>query len=295
MFLMSASAWALLGCGIGGDSGNGSGSGSGSTNTSTGNGATGGVVVTPTTPTTPTVPTLPPTPALVLPGVYATTVNGQDFLGVITPAVWGPRWYGLHYAAANPDIFSGDLAGAGTISASVSALRYFQNTAAIVLNGTASMKSAGAGQVSGDLNLVTASPPYKQAISFVASTPTSVNYNQAAKLSDIAGGWTGRISYGLGSNDAFSMNITASGNLTDNRFGVDCQWSAANTTLEPSTELSIFRLKLTMNISTSCDFKGQTLTGVAFLQKSPVAGKTQRLIWVATTAEGKGISFKADR
>jgi hypothetical protein len=122
-----------------------------------------------------------------------------------------------------------------------------------------------------------------------------VNYNQAAKLSDIAGGWTGRISYGLGSNDAFSMNITASGNLTDNRFGVDCQWSAANTTLEPSTELSIFRLKLTMNISTSCDFKGQTLTGVAFLQKSPVAGKTQRLIWVTTTTEGKGISFKADR
>jgi hypothetical protein len=91
------------------------------------------------------------------------------------------------------------------------------------------------------------------------------------------------------------MNITASGNLTDNRFGVDCQWSAANTTLEPSTELSIFRLKLTMNISTSCDFKGQILSGVAFLQKSPVAGKTQRLIWVATTAEGKGISFKADR
>jgi hypothetical protein len=242
---------------------------------------------------------LPPTPALVLPGVYAATLNGQDFLGVITPAAWGPRWYGLHYAAANPDIFSGDLAGAGTISASVSALRYFQNTAAIVLNGTASMKSAGAGQVSGDLNLVTASPPYKQAISFVASTPTSVNYNQAAKLSDIAGGWTGRISYGLGSNDAFSMNIAASGNFADNRFGVDCQWSAANTTLEPSTELSIFRLKLIMNISTSCDFKGQTLTGVAFLQKSPVAGKTQRLIWVATITEGpaagKGISFKADR
>jgi hypothetical protein len=50
-----------------------------------------------------------------------------------------------------------------------------------------------------------------------------------------------------------------------------------------------------MNVSTSCDFKGQTLIGVAFVQKSPVAGKTQRLMWVATTAEGKGISFKADR
>ncbi|WP_297726504.1 hypothetical protein [Limnohabitans sp. Rim8] len=289
MLLMSASAWALLGCGIGGDSG------STNTNTSTGNGATGDVVVTPTTPTPP--PTS--TPTLVQPGVYAATVNGQDFWGVITPTAWGPRWYGLHYAALNPDIYSGDLAGAGTASASVSALRYFQNTAAIVLNGTASMKSAAAGQVSGDLNLVTAAPPYKQAISFVASTPTSVNYNQAAKLSDIAGGWTGRISYGLGSNDAFSMNIASSGSVTADRFGVDCQWLAANATFEPNTELSIFRLNLTMNITTSCDFKGQTLTGVAFLQKSPVAGKTQRLIWVATIAEGpaagKGISFKADR
>jgi len=271
MCLICASAWALVGCG--GGSGN------------TGNGGTGGVVVPPS----------PPTPTLVQPGVYAATVNGQDFWGVITPAAWGPRWYGLHYAAVNPDIFSGDLAGAGTASASVSTLRYFQNTAATVLSGTASMKSAGAGQLSGDLNLVTTTPPYKQALSFVASAPVGMNYNQAAQLSDIAGGWTGRLSYGLGSNDAFTLNVSTGGVLTAGVFGVDCQSSATNSTLEPSTEMNIFRLKLTMNVSTSCDFKGQTLTGVAFLQKSPVAGKTQRLIWVATTAEGKGISFKADR
>ena len=268
--LFCASAWILVGCGGG-----------------TSNGATGGVVVPPS----------PSPPSLVQPGVYAATVNGQDFWGVITPAAWGPRWYGLHYAAVNPDIFSGDLAGAGTGSASVSTLRYFQNTAATVLSGTASMKSAGAGQLSGDLNLVTTTPPYKQALSFVASAPVGMNYNQAAQLSDIAGGWKeGLLSWGLGFNNNFTLNISApSGGLTPVVFGGDCQWSAANSTIEPSTEMNIFRLKLTMNVSTSCEFKGQTLTGVAFLQKSPVAGKTQRLIWVATTAEGKGISFKADR
>lgn len=275
MCLLCASAWALLGCGGG--------------STSAGNGAASETVVTPT----------PPTPTLVQPGVFAATVNGQDFWGVITPSAWGTRWYGLHYAAANPDLFSGDLTGAGTANASVSTLRYFQNTAANVLNGTASMKSNGSGQLSGDLNLVTTAPPYKQALSFVASTPTSVNYNQAAQLSDIASGWIGRISYGLGANDAFSMSIAPSGNLTAGVFGVDCQWSAANSTFEPSTEVNMFKLKLMMNNSTSCDFKGQTLTGIAFVQKSPVAGKTQRLIWVATIAEGpaagKGISFKADR
>jgi len=227
--------------------------------------------------------------------VYAATVNGQDFWGVITPAAWGTRWYGLHYAAVNPDIYSGDLSGAGTVSASVSTLRYFQNTAANVLTGSASMKSAGAGQLSGDLNVVTTTPPYKQSLSFVASTPTSLNYNQAAQLSDLVSGWTGRISYGLGDKSDFSMNVASNGTLTAGVFGVDCQWSAATSTLEPSTEANIFKLKLTMNVSTSCDFKGQTLTGIAFVQKSPVAGKTQRLIWVATTADGKGISFKADR
>jgi hypothetical protein len=229
--------------------------------------------------------------------VFAATVNGQDFWGVITPAAWGTRWYGLHYEAVNPNIYSGDLSGAGTVSAFVSTLRYFQNTAANVLNGSASMKSAGAGQLSGDLNLVTTTPPYKQSLSFVASTPSSLSYNQAAQLSEIAGIWKeGWLSYGLGFNDKFTLTVAApSGALTPVVFGADCQWSATTSTLEPSAEANIFKLKLIMNVSTSCDFKGQTLTGIAFVQKSPVAGKTQRLIWVATTADGKGISFKADR
>jgi len=268
MCLLCASACGLVGCGGGG--------------ASTGNATTTPVVT-------------PPAPTLVQPGVYAATVNGQDFWGVITPAAWGTKWYGLHYAAVNPDIYSGDLSGAGTVSAAVSTLRYFQNTAANVLSGSASMKSAGAGQLSGDLNLVTTTPPYKQSLSFVASTPSSLNYNQAAQFSDVVSGWTGRISYGLGANDAFSMNVASNGSLTAGVFGVDCQWAAATSTLEPSTEANIFKLKLIMNVSTSCDFKGQTLTGIAFVQKSTVAGKTQRLIWVATTADGKGISFKADR
>lgn len=241
----------------------------------------------------------PAIPSLVQPGVYAATVNGgQDFWGVITPAAWGSRWYGLHYAAANPDIFSGDLAGAGTASASVSTLLYFQNTAATVLSGTASMKSAGAGQLSGDLNLVTGTPPYKQSIAFVASTPTSLNYNQAAQLSEIAGGWKGRLSYGLGSNDAFVLNIASpSGVITLEKEFNNCLWAPSGTAVEPNPEVNLFKLKIAMTEKTACstDINGKTLTGVAFVQKSPVVGQTQRLIWMATTADGKGISFKADR
>jgi len=158
--------------------------------------------------------------------VYAATVNGKDFWGVISPSAWGSRWYGLHYAAVNPDIYSGDLSGAGTVSASVSTMRYFQNTSANVLSGSASMKSAGAGQLSGDLNLVTTTPPYKQALSFVASTPTSLNYNQAAQLSEIAGSWKGWLSYGLGSNDAFSISIAASsGVMTLEKEFNNCLWA----------------------------------------------------------------------
>jgi len=269
--LFCASAWSLVGCGGG-----------------TGNGAPGVVPVPPS----------PAIPSLVQPGVYAATVNGKDFWGVISPAAWGSRWYGLHYAAVNPDIYSGDLSGAGTVSASVSTMRYFQNTSANVLSGSASMKSAGAGQLSGDLNLVTTTPPYKQALSFVASTPTSLNYNQAAQLSEIAGSWKGWLSYGLGSNDAFSISIAASsGVMTLEKEFNNCLWAPSGTTAEPNPEVNLFKLKITMTEKTACstDINGKTLTGVAFVQKSPVVGQTQRLIWVATTVDGKGMSFTADR
>jgi len=158
------------------------------------------------------------------------------------------------------------------------------------------MRSAGAGQLSGDLNLVTTTPPYKQDLSFTATTPISLNYNQAAQWGDIANSWTGRLSYGLGSNAAFTLNIAPNtGLMSAGSFGVDCQWTSANSLVEASPSVNMFKVKLTMAISTACDFKGQTLTGVAFVLKNPEAGVNQRLIWLATTPEGKGISFKADR
>ena len=241
-----------------------------------------------------------PTPSMVLPGIYSAQINGLDFWVVITPATWGSRWYGLHYATANPDIYSGDLSGVGTASASATSLKYYQNTAAIVLSGTASMKSLGASQLSGDMNVVTNTPPYKQALAFSATTPVGLNYNQAAQWSDIASKWTGTLSYGLGSNTAFDFNVAVpTGAQTTGSvpgaFGVDCQWTAANSKIESSPEANMFKLTLTLSMSTACDFKGQTLTGIAFVQKSPMAGKSQRLMWVATTADGKGIAFKADR
>jgi hypothetical protein len=240
---------------------------------------------------------------MVLPGIYSAQVNGQDFWGVITPATWGSRWYGLHYAAANPDIYSGDLSGVGTASASASSLKYYQNTAAVVLSGTASMKSPGASQLSGDMNVVTLTPPYKQSLAFSATTPVSLNYNQAAQWGDIANkngiAWSGNLSYGLGNKDNFEFNVAApTGTQTVGTFsGVFgyCQWTEANSKIEPNSEVSLFKLTFTLSVSTGCEFKGQTLTGIAFIQKSPVAGKSQRLIWVATTADGKGMAFKADR
>lgn len=281
MIFRNFSAWvlgAVVLCGFaacGGDGGGGNSAGGGST------------------PVT-------PVPTMVLPGIYSAQVNGQEFWGVITPASWGSRWYGLHYAAANPDIYSGDLSGVGTASASAASLKYYQNTAASVLSGTATMKSPGASQLSGDMNLVTLTPPYKQALAFSATTPASLNYNQAAQWGDIANKWTGTLSYGLGSNTAFDFNVAAptgaqTTGTVPGAFGVDCQWTAANSKIESSPEANMFKISLTLSISTACDFKGQTLTGIAFVQKSPVAGKSQRLMWVATTSDGKGISFKADR
>jgi len=109
----------------------------------------------------------------------------------------------------------------------------------------------------------------------------------------------GRLSYGEGSNGSFSFTVLpTTGGVTDSApFGLalDCKWNGVSSGVEPSTKENIFKLTLTLSVATSCGFQGQTLTGVAFVQKSPVPGKTQRLIWVATTPEGQGMSFKADR
>jgi len=274
--LFCASAWGLVGCGGG-----------------SGNGAPGGVPVPPS----------PALPSLVQPGVYAATVNGKDFWGVITPAAWGSRWYGLHYAASpnveDPDIFSGTLTGLPAETALIQGFKYFPLNAGYkdVYSANGQLKSPSDGKLSGQLTFTNTSKFSKPNLDFTATQIAT--YIQPAKLSDIANNWVGRLSYGEGSNGAFPFSVSPiTGAVAESisfGLGLDCKWKTNVSLVEPDSSANIFKLTLSMNIATACGFQGQTLSGVAFVQKSPVPGKTQRLIWVASTTEGQAMSFKADR
>lgn len=230
-------------------------------------------------------------------GVYYDGSSGHDFWGVITP---GNRWYGLNYATANPDVYSGDLSGTGTLQATIPTPGMnYQNTADTVLNGAASMTSAGSGKLAGNLSLITT--PSITPVSFNATTPTGYNYNQAAALSAIAGSWTGQLSFGSGSSANFVITIAATdGSVTarasdgSEEFG-HCKWITSTSNFVAHSQFNFFALTLHMAPSTGCDtdLNDKTLTGMAFV--TPGANNLQRLIWVATTSDGHAIAYKAER
>jgi len=257
--LLWSTAWGLLGCGGGSDAKN-TGNADGSSATS-------------------------PVQA----GVYFDGSSGHEFWGVITP---GNRWYGLNYSTANPDIYSGDLTGAGTLQASIPSLGMkYQNAADIVSNGSATLTSAGNGKLAGALNITSMA-----SVSFNATAPNGYTYGQAAQLGALAGSWTGQLSFGSGESANFSMTIGAdSGGLTPSRSFASCIWNASTSSAVARSDVNLFTLTLHMDNATNCDtdLDGKTLSGIAFI--TPVSTNTQRLIWVAVTAEGHGITFKALR
>jgi hypothetical protein len=263
--LLWATAWSLLGCGAG--------VASDSTHTAA-------------------------IPMNVEPGVYQGTLGAKDFISVLTPASWGGQWYGLHYASSNPsiedpNIYTGQLQDLSTRTATAP-IRYFpiNSSYASVSDGKATLTAPGTGLLSGDLDLRPAIP----IATFNATPTTAFTFSRAADLQDIAGSWTGRLSYGAGTNGALTFTVSAgTGRVSEVDFGVDCKWTAPNFQVTADTAVNLFRLELTMSQSTSCDFSLNSMKGVAFVFNSPIAGKTQRLIWVATTPTGQGISFKADR
>ena len=225
----------------------------------------------------------------VLAGVYYDGSSGHDFWGVITP---NGRWYGLNYSTANPDIYSGDLTDAGTLQAFIPSLGMkYQNTADIVSNGSATFTSSGNGKLAGVLSI-----PSMATVSFNATAPNGYTYGQAAQLGALAGSWTGQLSFGSGESANFSMTIGAdSGVMTPGRSFASCAWNASTSSAVPRSDVNLFTLTLLMDNATNCDtdLDGKTLSGIALI--TPVSTNTQRLIWVAVTPEGHGITFKALR
>ena len=258
------------------------------------------VVEMPTPTPLPNTPSTPNTPApLIAPGAYMASLNGKDWVSMLLPTTQGSgtvtNFYGLHYNATDPDVFSGSGTIAGANSATLSRVFVYPNISAAVRSGTGAISNLGNGVVRATLNFPSVGAEQSKDINVAASAPSNYKYSTPASLSSVQGSWQGRWSYGFGYVDNFTMSISGQGTLSSSlSFQQDCLLTQG--ALVPNFDGSnLFAFSVTIPTATQCSLKSQTLNGAAFLTSSPVAGKTQRLYIVGVTTDGRGISYKADR
>jgi hypothetical protein len=267
--------------------------------TGCGGGSTGPAVVEETTTTTPS-PTIPaPVTPLITPGAYVASLNGKDWVAMLLPTTQGSgtvtNFYGLHYNAADPDLFSGSGIITSTSSANLSRVFVYPNITAAARTGTGSLTYVGNGAVRANLSFPSTVLEQGKDINVVASPPSNYKYNTAPTLSSAQGTWQGRWSYGFGSVDNFNLSISSQGSVSSSMsFQQDCVLTQG--ILAPNFDgTNLFTFSVTIPTATQCSLKSQTLNGAAFVTTSPVAGKSQRLYLLGVTTDGRGISFRADR
>ena len=249
------------------------------------------------------VPVEPSTPVisapLIAPGAYIASLNGKEWVSMLLPTTQGSgtvtNFYGLHYNATDPDVFSGSGTIAGANSATLSRVFVYPNISAAVRTGSGTISNLGNGVVRTTLSFPSVGTEQGKDINVAASAPSNYKYNTPASLSSLQGSWQGRWSYGFGYVDNFTLSISGQGALTSSlSFQQDCLLTQG--AVVPNFDgTNLFTFSVTIPTATQCSLKGQTLNGAVFLTTSPVAGKTQRLYIVGVTTDGRGISYKADR
>jgi hypothetical protein len=204
-------------------------------------------------------------------------------------------FYALQYNNIDPDIFSGTLSELGLVTASSSNLVH-QNTSGILRSGIANLSADSNTSFTSTINFSANSVGAKVLTLNPKLLPESTfKFETPALISSIAGNWTGRLSYGKGSSDDYGITITPNGEVSASKlFDLECQLSQASFIPSPS-KVNLFIVKAQIPNATQCFLKNERLNGVAYVTTSPIAGKTERIEWIATAADGRGISFRADR
>jgi hypothetical protein len=263
--------------------------------TGCGGGSSGGTVAQDTTASiTPSI-----TEPLIAPGAYVASLNGKDWVAMLLPTTQKPgtvaNFYGLHYNATDPDLFS----GSGTISetnlATLTRVFVYPNITAAVRTGSGTIANLGGGVMRASLSFPSTGLEQGKDLTVAASAPSNYKYNTPATISSVEGTWQGRWSYGFGYVDNFPLTISSKGDVTSSTsFQQDCVLTQG--AVAPNFDgTNLMTFSVTIPTATQCSLKSQTLNGAAFVSTSPVAGKTQRLYLVGVTTDGRGISYKADR
>jgi hypothetical protein len=237
-------------------------------------------------------------PPQLLPGAYVASLFDKDWVGMLLPTKTGTsttyQFLGLHFNGSDPDIYSGS---SNVVSATTALplIYVYPNISAAVRTGSGTLSQLGNNVVLASLVFPATGLELAKSIGVAASPPNNYKYNTPASLSTVQGNWTGRLGYSVGFAENFAMSISSAGAIsTAMPFQQDCVLNDAK--LEPNFDgTNLFSLSLSIPTATQCSLKSQTLNGAAFVTASPLAGKTQRLFLVGVTADGRGISFKADR
>ena len=259
-------------------------------------------------PSVPGVTPLPITPPVVnpntsttvAPGVYTALLSGKEVTSIVmrnssTNSV-SAQLYALQFSAPfDPDIYAGSLSGIGSNSATISNLTYFQNVSGSLRTGSASLTVPSAGLLKTTVSYSATPTEGARDLTWFANPDNRLKLDTPALLETIEGKWVGRWSYAYGYIDNFSLAVSDTGVVSSSMtFQSDCQIS--NGSVSPALGgVNLFSVSFAVPNATQCFVKSQSLTGVAYVTSSPALGKTQRLQWIATTADGRGVSFRADR
>ena len=237
---------------------------------------------------TPAVP-----PATVLAGAYTGTLYGKSFVSFVTASAFPQiNWYALYFfdtgsAAIIPVIYSGSAALGNSGVATVAVVREFGSSAA-VRTGSASITAASVQAY--QLSMSNLSAPDNQAM--------APNTSAVVTDASISGTWSGVWSDNINaaSNAAASVQFDAALAATVN-FG-SCSRTIR---LTPATASAspYFAASAEVPVQTNCprntSASALSLSGVAFVYPSPLAGKTRRLELVVVDSTGSGFSFRGDQ
>ena len=239
-------------------------------------------------PETPAAP-----PATVLAGAYTGTLYDKSFVSFVTASA-SPQinWYALYYfdtgsAAIIPVIYSGSAALGSSGAATVAVVREFGSSAA-VRTGSASITAASVKAY--QLSMSNLSAPNN-----LAMAP-----NTSAVVTDarISGTWSGVWSDNINaaSNAAASVQFDAALAATVKFGGCSRTIRLASATASASPYFSV---TAEVPVQTGCPrtpgASAVSLSGVAFVYPSPLAGKTRRLELVVVDSTGSGFSFRGDQ
>jgi len=242
----------------------------------------------------------PNTSTTVAPGVYTALLSGKEVTSIVmrnsSTNSASAQLYALQFTAPlDPDIYAGSLSGIGSNLATISKLTYFQNVSGTLRSGTASLTVPSAGLLKTTVSYSATPTEGARDLTWFANPDNRLKLDTPALLETIEGKWVGRWSYAYGYIDNFSLTVSDTGVVSSSMtFQSDCQIS--NGSVSPALGgVNLFSVSFAVPNATQCFVKSQSLTGVAYVTSSPASGKTQRLQWIATTADGRGVSFRADR